>query len=722
MEYVNGYGQSAVVQIRPHDILDWVSLDELTRFEHKTWLEDQVVAKAKLRDKQLRRSRFFPGPIQPIGPVNDNETDLSTDEQIDEAHVLSSAPGLKRPRGRPRKQPLHVNVSESIAKSSGYIGAVSPTFINKNACPRFMDSEVHPLPADTSRTGFVQRHSRRTQAINHIFLPQVKKRIPKITLNASVSSSSASHLPVPLVVISNRTASEKVASSRQLSPCTSESNASDVVGSDLEDARTDLSLPENSTLFKVQKTTPPPNDVDQSFSGRPKRPSLGQQPLSVDSSDDRSMGDALSSEDELAAFDSQFDATPMNHSHLKIARTPLTAVRAADDEFIHRHQTALSSPVSQAEDIRVPPGGRKASLDLGARSSSEDSLKENPITLWRRELTDNNNANTESHSEDSSSDSMAAKPIRVQRRPIDEPDLPDFNGININHISHKNSSKQTRDHRPIASANETGSDGDAQRVGDAIQDQSEDEFYEIPNLPSSQSFQRDDSSDTSDDLIGAVVQKSEAKATSKRAARINPELPQTRVTLNGYLKLDRAHQRATAAATVLTPRQQNLQVSITPSPPTSARVSHNKRDKFDHHVTSYDSTQIPRPQDKKDSTKRILKQAGALASMGAGETFPATTPLTQLRNPLVDPPFVLNAEDNPWGQPLPIHPVAPPVPAQSDNADGVSKSKPSTTRKRLRQSMTPLFPRAAKAPDLTPNHGNSSKRKQPILSTQQFKA
>ena len=738
------------------DILKWVSLDELTRFEHARFAEEQRSEKARPLRKSSGRPRKNPSSLQPLGHVDETEVTTSGDEE--EVTTSSSSIALKRPRsshpmivsatkrGRPRKNPVQpLNRVNDIESEENFGAPASPTNPRKRS--RQPDEiPIHSRVAvvidqsdNLATSGSSGRLSRRHgQSIEHIALPQVKKRAKKMEQELfSISSDSSQQQPPmlsPKVMISQ---GDTLASKSHFSKMKTGEDSDEpemiynpvIAYDDGQQEEELIPVPTKSRASKAPKSALSTSDRvpktringdNPTHSIRSETTKPGLQLSDVDVNNDAQMADISSADDELAALHSQFQITSRKkRPQLSVTSTPQTAIRRSHQRLTNDKSRRDALPSSSSENSEIPPNGREVSIDLGASSSSQDSMRRSPVHLQRQPVSQG----VIDQNEDQSSDSLIVSPVRLQRPSASGPP-------------------------PTAIADVVELSGDeALNQSSEYQDAKQDEHdvyanLEIPDIPSSQSFRGHHSSSSSDEFDNVVVQRSEAKATSRRA-NLNASVSQ------------HPHDTANGRPTSTTSRQAP---SVTPSrheqpQPESAKgqsqlqssahsSTKSKRDRprkgqtpsYNTFTSSHQRLPSQQKQAKQPSfihptnpLQPFSSQrpaSNSLASLAAGQAFPTSTTTQMLRSHPSASSQNPNSQIHPYGEPLPLHPVTPPTAPNFNtndinSTDNRSKSKP-TTQKRQRQSMTPLFPSAAIVPDLTPTNGSPSKKKSMILSTQQF--
>lgn len=736
-------------RVRPDDILKWVSLNELTRFEHRQFLDEQAREKAKFSRRQQRRGGKRPSTIRPLGPVE--ETEASANDDPLDALTTSSTPypGQKRPRGRPRGRPrkqlfsvqIHPTYEDDVGSSS------APT--NPRKRRRGSSESSHSSDQITSirRRNGVNNHAsagRRQDAnYHHVSLPQVKKRVKKseyqmfsISSDAEVDNS---------IVPTSPTLRETLACSPRLS----RRSASEELVSDPIFAYSDLDAqsPERRfAAYRVTKASTASGHLDGISQRRSDAIAPTRLSLDPEASDENALADVSSEEDELATLQTSLHATPRNRLQQPTSLSPRTTIR------IGKSPVSVTSSSDGQDDILIPPQGREASLDLGAPSSSEDSMRQSPFRLQSRSNSQQD-ATAANQTIDASSDSMISSRVRLQNRTAESHRPP--GEIEIVELSSNQASDNNKDFDQSVAEDESGAESEATVDDPATEPEDAYADLVIPSIPSSQSFRNQASSVSSDEFTNIVVQKSEARATTRRA-HLNASEPQgSRDVLNGTSRSNRWDKNPTISPSNQTPTQRAFNIPIQSRsqdwedssrsrrgrrakhtaanqlhPTTYAQQEHRSYRNTIKSKQSEEETHPIRPQNPFQQFSQHPQhptQADSLASMGAGQTFPSTSTTRQGQASTSASLVDSSTQSNPYGRPLPLHPVTPPVAfghkgiSHMDNdTNGVTPRF--TTQKRSRQSMTPLFPRRAIIPDLLGSNGRPSKRKEKILSTQQFQA
>ena len=599
-------------QVRFDKILDWVSFEELTRFEHHKYAEYEARTKAKRLERHRRRLGLdgYGRTALPLGPVI--ETDLSSDDEVDDVSMSPSTmtPGEKRPRGRPRKHLRSPPLSHSRKR-----------LLSPDTRPR------HPFSGSSPVAG------RADPAFEHVTLPQVKKRVRRNDATLTTRHQ------FPAVVISKQSPStEPLVNDSSAVP--SRSSARDGVDMiynpviaypDSENEQrlypTQEFYPLQSRISGIiqnphatQRSFPLPSRIPEIISSASSssesshddmmKTSPAEESRITENDDGHVTIDESSDEDELTILHNQFGAS---------SRTNLNQP-SPNDQLLFKPQLDSSSPSIEEDDFLMPDKAREMSIDLGDRSSSPDLMTQTPIKLQRHFVT-TKALDTPMGGLSSSDDSMKQTPVRLKRRPT-----------------------ETRDH-----ADQTN------------------------NLSSSQ--------DSLDQIPVVLKRRSEAATNGKGITNI--------ITLDSSSSDSSQEDEDSASSKHVN----NIQMTRKLAPR---------------------KTPLARPQ---SSTP-----AGNIGSMGAGQTFPTFATPQHHRAVLTTVNPEPDVDYNPWGQPLPLHPTTPTTSIPSSNATHQrdTKTPKTTTQRKKRQSMTPLFPRAAILPDLSAFHESPSKRRQPILSTQQF--
>lgn len=735
-------------RVRPDDILKWVSLNELTRFEHGQFLYEQAREKAKFSRRQQRRAGKRPSTIRPLGPVE--ETEASANDDPLDALTTSSTPypGQKRPRGRPRgrprKQLFSVQIHPTYEDDIGSLSA--PT--NPRKRRRGSSESSHSSDQITSirrRNGVnnLASASRRQDAnYHHVSLPQVKKRVKKSEYQM-FSISSDAEVDSPIVPTS-----PTIRKTLACSPRLSRRSASEKLVSDPIFAYSDLDAqsPERRfAAYRVTKASTASGHLDGISQRRSDAIAPTRLSLDPEASDENALADVSSEEDELATLQTSLHATPRNRLQQPTSLSPRTTIR------IGKSPVSVTSSSDGQDDILIPPQGREASLDLGAPSSSEESMRQSPFRLQSRSNSQQD-ATAANQTIDASSDSMISSPARLQNRTADSHRPP--GEIEIVELSSDQASDNNKDFDQSIAEDE--SEAESEATVDKPTTEPEDAYADlvIPSIPSSQK-RNQASSVSSDEFTTIVVQKSEARATTRRA-HLNASEPQgSRDVLNGTSTSNRWDKIPTISRSNQTPTQRAFKIPTlsrsqdwedSSRPRRGRRAKHTAANQL--HLTtslqqqhlSYRNTIKSKQSEEETHPIRLQNafqqssqhsqhptQADSLASMGAGQTFPSISSTRQGQASTSASLVDSSTQSNPYGRPLPLHPVTPPVAfghkgiSHMDNdTSGVTPGF--TTRKRSRQSMTPLFPRRAIIPDLLGSNGSPSKRKEKILSTQQFQA
>lgn len=732
-------------RVKPDDICKWVSLNELTRFEHRQFLDEQAREKAKLARRHHRRAGRRPSTIRPLGSVE--ETEVSANDNPQDARGASSTPflGQKRPRGRPRKHLFRVQIRpaheedpslSSVATSARKRRRESSTSSHgSDEIPSSQGSEINKLAS----AGTTSR--RRNTSFQHMCLPQVKKRVKK---------SESLMLEQDPIMIYNP-------------------------GSDHDDS--DVRSPERHFVAsRVTDASATSGHLDDN--PQPRSDLIASTRLSLDPhiSDENALADLSSEEDELATLQTRFNATPRNRLQHSTVSSPRTTLRKGESPV------SVTSSSNGQDDTVIPIHGREASLDLGASSSSEDSMRQSPTRLQSRsgppqhgtaanqtfdESSDSmrrgpirlqprpadspyQDATVENHTIDESSDSMISSPVRLESRPAES-----YRSTGEIEIVDLSSDEESDEHVDLDQrVAEGGSEAESEATGDDAATEPENAYADlvIPSIPSSQSFRNQASSVSSEEFTNVVVQKSEAQATTRRA-RLNAFEPQrSRDVMNGTSRSNKEREIPAPRPSNQTPTQRAFNISIqlrssksedsprpgrrNPGEHTAADQLHTTRSPQQQHRSyrgTFNCKQLEqnahiRPSNPFQQFSQHLQhptKANSLASMGAGQTFPSTTTVQHRSAASSTSAVDSSTHNNPYGRPLPLHPVTPPGTLGNKSISNTSidtngnKSR-STTRRRSRQSMTPLFPRRAIIPDLLGSKESPSKRKEKILSTQQF--
>lgn len=738
-------------RVRPDDILNWVSLIELTRFEHRQFLDEQAREKGKSSRRQQRRAGRRPSSIRPLGPVE--ETEVSANDDPRDVTTTSSTPypAQKRPRGRPRKQLFSVQIrpapKEDVGSSSAPAisrkrrrGTSESSLDSDQIAPNHQGNEVNNLASAANN------RRRRDVNFEHVSLPQVTKRVKKSGHQTfSVSTDIGVNIPI---VPTPPTSREALASSPESSRrSASQELVSDQIFpySDREDS--DVQSPDRRSVpDRVTNTSAAPAFMADISRRRSSAIALTRLPLDPEASDENALADVSSDEDELVILETGLYATPRNRLQQQTTSSPRTIVG------ISKPPLSATSSSSGQDDISVPLRGREASLDLDDPSSSEDSMRQSPFRLPSRS-SPHQHVTAENQLIDQSSDSMINSPIRLQNRPA-ESHRP-TSEIEIVELSSEETSNTNEDFDQSVAEDESESESKVAVDDPATEPEDTHADIVIPSIPSSQSFRNQASSVSSDEFTNVAVQKSEAQATTRRA-HLNASEPQTsRNVLNGSSRSDRRERDPAIRPSNQIPTQQGFNIPIQSTsqdledfsrPRRRRRGKHTAADQL-HTTTSpqqqyrlyrnaikskqleqgVHSVRPPSPFQQFSRYPQHPTEADSLASMGAGQTFSSTS-TAQQRSAASFTSVVNNStQNNPYGRPLPLHPATSPVAVGYKNIphmdmDTNAATSRSTTRKRCRQSMTPLFPRRAIIPDLLGSNGSPSKRKEKILSTQQFQA
>ena len=735
--------------VKSDDILQWVSLDELTRFEHNQSLEEQRLKSHQALLKRQRRSRLRPATIEPLGLTEETEDSTTEDADHDMMPPQISLASSKRPRGRPRKQPFSTPTTlyQSLADERESLILSTPTFAARKRL-RDVEERRH-LPTKPGSTS--QRPSpRAVQNFEHVAIPQVKKKVAEGVQN---------DLPAHLRVIGRQPPSATVSPMEQLphrtltsdssnSSPSSQSSASEVLErpemiynpiiaysdpDDIEEVPSYQKRPGSSKRSKVASPSSHasktsynlPNDDNQGYFSR------------ADGIEDDPMTD-ISSVDELAALHAQFRATPRNRLKGLLTGDPPYALRTSKQSLDQSPSLSNASSSSDTDRFEIPIGGREASMDPQAPSSSQDSMRQVPVRLQRPPTV---GGSVEPFTNDISSDSMIVSPVHLQRRL--QGSLPSGSKDEIIEISSDDATNSRADKHYTAVEKDPIMNGFLDPRGTAKRNVKMDEHK--PNIPSQQSFQGYESSASSDESTNVVAQSSNAKATKRRAHRQIFEFRNADVTSNGRPTPDSSRRRLAAPCFNQTPTQRSFAIPIQSNPhATETMLTETKSDGAIKDTEPPRSTTPSRQQTPRSSAsvfnqptpvrpsnpfpvfsrhRRPSAQAHSLASMGAGEPFPTTPKLHQSLTPASNPhPYT---ERNPYGKPLPLHPPAPPAAVNSAasskaHTQSNSNSADSKLHSRKKQSMTPLFPSAATIPDLTPHDKSPNKKKPHIVSTSQF--
>lgn len=747
-------------RVRPDNILNWVSLTELTRFEHLEFLDEQARESSKLLRQRQRRARKRPSTIQPLGPVE--ETEASTNDDSQDAFKASSTPhpGLKRPRGRPRKQLFSVQIHSAYKKDRGSLAVPTISHKRRRESSEFAhgsDEIISNLQRDEVNKLVSSGKSSRRQDANfqHVSLPQVKKRVKKSEYRMfSISSQSdvngpsvpafptlSREAPASAPSVSQRSASED--SMLEIDPFMIYNPVIAYSDHDGLDAQFPKRLSVANGVDDVVAASSNSADLTQRRSDAITPTDVSPDPQS---SDENALADVSSDEDELADLQTQFNATPTNRLPQPTNTTPRTTIRISK-----RPLSVISSSGGQ-EDISIPPQGREASLDLGAPSSSEESMRQSPFRIQTRP-SPHQDATAANQIIDQSSDSMMSSPMRLQSRPV-ESHRPTVETEVVELSSDEASDKNKDSDQSVV---EDESEAESEATIDHHATEPEDAYADlvIPEVLSSQSFRHQASSVSSEEFTNVVLQQSEAQATTRRAHVNTLEVQGPRGIPNGTSRpktrnehpIIRSSDRAPIQRTLNIPIQSRAQDSEVssgrrrgqPQKPAAAKQLHTATSPQQQHRLHRNAIntrqpkqeappmRLPNPFQQFSQNLHAPTQADSLASMGAGQTF-TSKPTTQHRRgssaaSLVDS----STHNNPYGRPLPLHPVTPPIAVGHSrsshvNTDTNGVKVRSTTQKRSRQSMTPLFPRRAIIPDLTASSGSPTKRKEKILSTQQFQA
>lgn len=737
-------------RVKPDDICKWVSLNELTRFEHRQFLDKQACEKAKLSRRHHRRAGRRPSTIRPLGSVEETEVSANDEHQ----NALSTV-STKRPRGRPRKQLFSVQIRpayEENVNSSSILTHGRKRRRDTSESSHDSDHLTSSQRKEINNLASASRNPRRANtSFQHVFLPQVKKRVKK-SGHRMFSVSSESETDSPSVFTA---------------PTLREASASPP---EVSQKRTS----EHPMLMKD------PSTALSHFDGLSQRRSdtipSTQSSLNSEADDEPALAEVSSEEDELATLQMNFNATPRSRLQHATISSPQPTLRKSNPPV------SVTSSSNGQDDTIIPLHGREASLDLGASSSSEDSMRQSPVRLQSRS-SPYRDGPAGNQTIDESSDSVTSSPVRSQPRPSESP----YQAATVaNHTIDESTDSMisspvrlqahpAQSHRPngeieivnIASdedfdehkdldqrvvKGDFGAESEATADDAAIELENAYTDLVIPSIPSSQSFRNHASSVSSDEFTHVVVQKSEAQATTRRAHLDASEPQGSRDVVNGISRSNRRRQNPAPRLSNQSPTQRAFNISIQsrsqksedssrpgrrrPGEHTAADQLHTTRSPQQQH-RSYRSAFMskqpeqnahirpPNPFQQFSQHPQHPTQASSLASMGAGQTFSSTSTI-QHRSATLFTSFVdSSTHNNPYGRPLPLHPVTPPgtlgynsISHTDIDTDGV-KSR-STSRRRSRQSMTPLFPRRAIIPDLLGSKESPSKRKEKILSTQQF--
>ena len=693
-------------RVKPDDILKRVSLNELTRFEHRQFLDEQAWEKARLTRRRQRRAGRRPSTIRPLGSVEETEASANDDPRVGPRTLSTPYPGQKRPRGRPRKQLFSVQIHPAYDEDVGSSSAAA------NSLKRRRESSISSNGSDqmtsSQRNGINNLASagknsrRRDMNFQHVSLPQVKKRVRKSEHHRfSISSESDVDRPsVPTPTIFRETLAFPSRVSQK-------------------------SASEDSMLEKN------PSTASGHLNGISQRipDAIGSTQLSFDSeaSDELALADVSSEEDEL-----QQPTTSSPQTTIRISIPPASVISSSSGQ----------------DDTVNPPPVREASLDLGASSSSEGSMVRSPVRLQSRSSLHQDDTAANSRI-DESSDSMISSPVRLQKRTTES-----HRATGEIEIVELSSDEALAKNQSFA---EDESEAESEAAIDDYATEPEDAYADlvIPSIPSSQSFRNHASSVSSDEFSNVVLQKSEAQATTRRAHLKDSEPKSSRYVLNGTSRSNGRKRNLTTRPSSQTPRQRASNIPIKSKSQDSEDSLRPKRGQREEHAAAnqFHATTSPQQQHRlhRDAIKSKQPerkghsvrppnpiqqfshhslhptQADSLASMGAGQTFISTPTKKPGRVSTSASLIDSSTQSNPYGRPLPLHPVTPPgtlghksVSHMKIDTNGV-KSRP-TTQKRSRQSMTPLFPRRAIIPDLLGSNGSPTKRKEKILSTQQFQA
>ena len=740
--------------VKSDDILQWVSLDELTRFEHNQSLEEQRLKNHKALLKRQRRSRLHPATIQPLGSTEETEDSTTEDADHDLMPPQISLASSKRPRGRPRKRPFSTptTLHQSLADEKEPLTPSTPTFSARKRLTEV--EELRHLPSKPGSTS--QRPSRRAVPnFEHVALPQVKKRAAKGVHNDLRAQSRATGRQPPSATVSpmGQLPHRTLTSDSSNSSPSSHSSATEaserpetiynpvIAYSDpdnIEDVPSYQKQPVSSERPKVASPSSHasktcchlPNDDNQGYISH------------ADGMEDDAMAD-ISSADELAALHAQFRATPRNRLKGQLTEDPRTALRISKQSFDQPLSLSNASSSGDTGKFEILIGGREASMDPEARSSSQDSMRQTPVRLQRPPFV---GGPVEGFMNDLSSDSMIVSPVHLQRRlqgPI--PSKPNDEIIEIS--SDDATSLSADEYYPIVEQNPTmkgGLDPRGTAKGNVTID-----GQKLDNH-SNQSSQEYESSASPDETTNAVAQHKNSHLTRRRDPHRVSESRDADATSNGHPMPDTSRRRFATPYINQPPIQRSFAIPIQSTPHTIETMpSETKSNRAIEDTGLLRTTRSSRQQTPRSSASDFNQstpvrpsnpfrafskyqppsaQANSLASMGAGEPFPKLTTPTQHQSltPASNPdPYT---ELNPYGKPLPLHPPAPlaavnsaassKANTQSNSNSADSKSR---SRKKQGQSMTPLFPRTAIIPDLTPHDKSPNKRKPLILSTLQFR-
>ena len=741
--------------VKSDDILQWVSLDELTRFEHNQSLEEQRLKNHKALLKRQRRSRLHPATIQPLGSTEETE-DSTTEDADDEFKPQQlSLTSNNKPRGRPRKHPSSTptTLHQSLANGREPLISSTPTFT-----PRKRPREVEELRQLPNKPGSTSQHPSRRAVPNfeHVALPQIKKRLAKGVQNDPRAQLGAIGRQPPSATVSamGQLPHQTVTSDSSNSFPSSQSSASEpseraemiynpvIAYSDPDDIEEVPSYQKRPGSSKRPKVASPSSHASKTSYNSLNDDNQGH--IShADGIEDDPMAD-ISSADELAALHAQFRATPRNRLKGQLTEDPRTAFRASKQSFNQPPALSNASSSSDTDKLEIPIGGREASMDLGAPSSSQDSMRQTPVRLQRRPFF---GGPVESFVNDISSDSMVASPVHLQRR-LQGP-LPPGPNDEIIEISSNDATNPSADEHYTTIGQDPTMNGGLDPRGTAKRNVKMDEHK--PDIPSNQSFQGYESSASSDESTNDVAQSSNAKQTKRRAHRQISESHNAEATFNGRPTPDPSRRRLGTPRFNQTPIQRSFAIPIqstsqvTETMPNKTKSTRTIKDTQLPRSTTPSRQQTPRspasvfnqPTSVRSSNpfrafsehQPPSAQADSLASMGAGEPFPKPIAPKQHQSLTSASEPHPNTELNQYGKPLPLHPPAPPAAVNSaassktntqSNSNCNSADSKSRSRKKQRQSMTPLFPRAAIIPDLTPHDKSPNKKKPLILSTLQF--
>lgn len=682
------------------DILRWVSHDELTRFEHQRCKEEQAFEDAQPPAKKRGRPSKRFGQLRPLDASSGTES-ISSDEEGSRplpslANELNS--GQQRPRGRPPKHPAaiqvrvatHVhakerspNLSSSTASRKRRRSSVeSPEPWNRNA-----DQERYAAATPTALSSTISRRQRAD--VDLVSLPYVKKRIKKTNPTSDQRSDLLlEHEAGPMSLGQHvRSSSMELATGFDADgekiiyhPAIAYSDDTD------EDDEDDEEPNQNSTAHLTAAKS------SRSLSQKGERPKLqGRRDYIksahyvLDESSTNATAESSSDEDELAILHDQFQVAARNHlrftSQLPPTRKPKPKVKpnasysAKEDERL-----AISD---------IPPGGRQRSLSLGNTPEAEVPRKETPARPGQL---------------------LARDRITASKLPPDSDDDMLDNPAEQLNISPKR--------EIVEISSDESSVGDYQSDGHQPVDPQDNEILRMPNIPSSQSFvasqSSSSSSSSSDELHDVTPRRVEVVVGHKSVKRTSTEKPTSRAFFQS---------RASKASEQHAPRARKGASSISTTKRTvSKQTSGSAVPKNQAHKQQLHPSRPRNPLQQFAKSQQQPTGSGSLAAMGAGAAFPAASASRgpSAASAYADP----NTQLNPFGCPLPLHPITPPraPTAQSRSADGKTVESRPSTAKRPKQSLTPLYPRGAIVPGLTPGApaGSPNKKKQYIFSSMQF--